>query len=127
MIALRVSFCRGNTDAPSQRLHTPYAPRREVPRTHLPPRRGAGRARSGLLGTAQQRGHVYHLRRRAAGSRGDTLPRVANSPSVDRALAQGGNGRWRRNIRVGRLLELYRVEERAPYLGETRAWVGDAT
>src|SRR5215207_1487553 len=42
--------------------------------------------RSHLLGAAQQRGHVRHLHRGAAGRRGDPLPQVAYSSSVDRAL-----------------------------------------
>src|SRR5829696_3178859 len=46
------------------------------------------------------------------------LPQVAHSPGVDRALAQGGNGRRGGDLRVGRLLKLQGGGERAPYLGE---------
>jgi hypothetical protein len=46
---------------------------------------------------------------------------------VDRALAQGEHGGRARNVRELVVFSSYSVEERAPYLGETRAWIGEPT
>ena len=44
---------------------------------------------------------------------------------MDRALTQGEHRRWAETFELI-VFSSYEVVERAPYLGETRAWIGDA-
>jgi hypothetical protein len=96
-----------------------------VPRTHLPARGGAGRTGSNLLGAAQQRGTsvTYAAEQLAA--------EVIRSHRLPTPLVWIEH--WPKETTEGHetfellVFSSYEVVERAPYLGETRAWIGDAT
>ena len=45
---------------------------------------------------------------------------------MDRALTQGEHRRWAETFELI-VFSSYEVVEGAPYLGETRAWIGEAT
>jgi hypothetical protein len=45
---------------------------------------------------------------------------------MDRALTQGEHRRWAETFELV-VFSSYEVVEGAPYLGETRAWIGDGT
>ena len=45
---------------------------------------------------------------------------------MDRALTQGEHRRWAETFELV-VFSSYEVVEGAPHLGETRAWIGDAT
>jgi hypothetical protein len=127
---LCVSLCRGNIYAPSKRLHPPLQGRRgrsrTLPRTDLPPRRRARRFGCNLLGAAQQPRRVYH-QLCGGDSRGcDPSRPTTHSPSMDRALLRREYGGRAETFELV-VFSSCDVIERAPYLGETRAWIGEAT
>jgi hypothetical protein len=97
-----------------------------VPHPHLPARRGTGRPRSHLLGAAQQRGTsvTYAAEQLAA--------EVIRSHRLPTPLVWIEH--WPKEAMDDEeetfelvVFSSYKVEERTPYLGETRAWIGDAT
>jgi hypothetical protein len=96
-----------------------------VPHPHLPTRRGTGRSRSHLLGAAQQRGRsvTYAAEQLAA-----EIIRSHRSPTplvwVEHWPDETTEGQETLELVV---FSSYEVVERAPYLGETRAWIGNAT
>ena len=129
MIALRMSFCRGNIDAPGKRLHPSLQGRwgtsRPLPCANLPPRRRSRRSRGCLLGATQQRGTsvTYTAEQLAA--------EVIRSHILPTPLVWIEH--WPEETTEGQVrfalvdFSGNEVVERAPYLGETRAWIGDAT
>ncbi len=96
-----------------------------LPCTDLPSRRRSRCTSSDLFGTTQQSRRVRH-QLCGGDSRGDDPGQRAAYPSgLDRALPQAEhNGQETVELAV---FSSYEVIERAPYLGETRTWIGDAT
>src|SRR5215208_3745123 len=97
-----------------------------MPYPHLPARRGAGHTDSQLLGTTQQGGTpvTYAAEQLAA--------EVIRSHRLPTPLVWIEH--WPKESTDGEeesfelvVFSSYEVTERAPYLGEGRAWIGDAT
>jgi hypothetical protein len=129
MIALRISFCRNDADAPGRRLHLPLQ--------GLGSGRACCRVRIYLPDDARDAPVVIcsELPNNPGGS-------ITNSAELIAAGVIQANElptplvwieHWPEESTEGQVtFELdvfssYRVEERAPYLGETRAWIRDAT
>ena len=129
LIAPRVSFWRKDADAPSKRLHPSLQGRRgtwrPLPCTDLPPRRRSRRSRSRLF--------------RATNNPGGSITNSAET--IAAGVIQANElptplvwiEHWPEESTEGKetfelvVFSSYEVTERAPYLGETRAWIGDAT
>jgi hypothetical protein len=97
-----------------------------MPYPHLPARRGAGCPRGHLLGATQQGGtSITPAAEQLAAEviRSHRLPTplvwIEHWPKE----ATGGEAETFELV----VFSSYEVEERTPYLGETRAWIGEAT
>jgi hypothetical protein len=110
------------TSTPTSTPGTPCA----LPRADLPPRRRARRSSGDLLGAAQLPRRLDHQLCRGH-SRGSDPANELPTPLVwiehwPKESSDGGAETFELVV-----FSSYKVEERAPYLGKTRAWIGDAT